>query len=393
MATAHVILDPSSGYERIDERKLSEGTVVAWSSGELADLSWDNFLKDTAHGQFQQSTLWARAKHAEGWNPLRLLVTLKGEILAGFQILWQSSWRGRMGYISKGPIVLPGHCGLPEYVTGLIRRVAREKRLRGLVVQPPDSCIEISECLRNSGFLPEALLNVNNATWIIDLMRDFRVVEQEISKQTRKKVKQALNRGVTIREGGRGDLGTFFELMLSTCKRQRTAPVPSDLQLLEALWDAGQPGFIRLTFAECERRPLAGLITILFGRTVSLWKRGWSSLEAERHPNELLIYEALRWSNSNGYHLADFCALDIGIALNMLRGKPLTSDQERSRHTFHIRFGGSPRLLPEAEIYLPNPIVRGAYRLILRNKLQRAEEKREIARVARVPVTVDGRFD
>lgn len=374
-------LDVSNSYQMIDERVLQEGTAVAWISNDLTDVCWDKFLQQTPLGQFQQSTMWARAKQAEGWKPVRVLVVLADEIVAGFQILWQSSWRGRLGYVSKGPVVLPMHRGLADFVIALLRQTARNQNLTALVVQPPDLCEQTAEILASNRFMLDVVAEINDATWIIDLRNNFDAIEQETSKQTRRKIKQALSRGVTVREGGREDLRTFFDLMLSTCKRQRTAPVPSDVQSLEALWDMAKPaGFIRLTFAECEQKQLAGLISIVFGRTVNFWRRGWSSSEGERHPNELLMYEALKWADSNGYRLADFGAFDVGMALNMLLGEPLTPEQEKSRHTFHVRFGGRPRLLPEARIFFPNPVIRTLYRLIFRKKLHCAHEKHELVR-------------
>jgi hypothetical protein len=376
-----VKFEPSSRYERIDRRTLGETTAVAWLSREPEDTCWDSFLQETPLGQFQQSTVWARAKRPEGWNPVRMLVTVEDDIVAGFQILWQSSWRGRLGYVSKGPVVLPGHHGLAEYATALLQTLSRKERLRALVVQPPDLFDQTSVKLTNSGFMLEVVTKVIDATWIIDLSDGFEAIEQRMSKQTRRKVKQAEHRGVSIREGGREDLRTFFELMLSTCKRQGAVPNPADERTLYALWDAARPaGCIRLTLAECEGRPLAGLICILFGGTASLWKKGWTSSDGERHPNELLIYESLRWANSCGYRLADVCAFDFGMALTMLRGEPLSPEQEVSRHTFHVRFGGSPQLLPEATVYFPNPLIRAAYRMILRKRLQQAKTKRELVR-------------
>jgi hypothetical protein len=62
----------------------------------------------------------------------------------------------------------------------------------------------------------------------------------------------------------------------------------------------------------------------------------------------------------------------MGIA--MLNGEPLTAEQERSRYMFFARFGGSPRLQPEARVYFPNPLIRFAYRVFFYKKIQQAEK-------------------
>lgn len=373
--------EPSCSYAKIDQSALDGGTAVAWISSELEDTCWDKFLQETPLGQFQQSTIWAWAKHPEGWKPVRVLVTVEGEIVAGFQILWQSSWRGRMGYVSKGPVVLPGRHGLAEYATALLQRVAREERFRALVVQPPDLCVQTSERLARSGFMPDMLAKVNDATWILDLGDGFQAVEQRMSAVKRKVARQAVNRGVSIREGARRDLGTFFELMLSTCRRQGVEPSPRAMSSLLALWDAAEPvGCIRLFFAEYEAKPLAGLLCITFGKTFTLWKKGWTSTEGHRHPNDLAHYEALKWASLSGYRFGDFTAFDKQMAIAMLSGKALSPEQERTRHMFSARFGGSPRLLPEARVYFPNPLIRLAYRVFFYKKIRQAEEECKLGR-------------
>jgi hypothetical protein len=373
--------EPSGSYEKMDQRTLEGGTAVAWISREAEDLCWDKFLQETPLGQFQQSTMWARAKHSEGWKPVRVVVTMEEEIVAGFQILWQSLWHVRMGYVSKGPVVWPGHHGLAEYATALLQKLSREERLRALVVQPPDLCVQMSEALACNGFMQDMSAKVIDATWILDLGDGFDAVEQRMRTEKRRVARQAVKLGVSIREGDRRDLGTFFELMLSTCRRQGVKPNPRDVSSLLALWDAAEPGgCILLFFAEYEAKPLAGLLCIPFGNRFTLWKKGWSSTEGHRHPNDLAHYEALKWACLSGYRFGDFAAFDKQMAVAILSGKELSPEQERTRHIFNAHFGGRPRLLPAARVYFPNPLIRTAYRVFFHKKLRQAEEECKLGR-------------
>jgi len=373
-------LDRIDIRDKFAETVLPEGRpVIAWLSRGDVDPCWDRFLQETPLGQFQQSAMWARVKAVEGWTPLRLTITLDQRVVAGFQILWRSSWHVRIGYVSKGPVVLPGFPGLAEFTTDLLRRLTWTEKLRAIIVQPPDFCKQLPETLVAQSFQLNLVQSVNSCTWVIDATKGFTEVEQEISKWTRKKIKQSKNRGVTIREGSREDVSTFFRLMVSTCKRQNTKPAPANLQTLLALWDALQPeGGIRLTLAESQGKPLAGLVCIIFGQTVSFWKKGWTSSDGDKHPNELLMHEMLQWVCSNGYRYCDFCAFDRDMAIAMLNGIPFTADQERSRHVFNARLGGEPWFLPEAQIYFPNRVVRLVYGLVFGSKIRRAEKKAEL---------------
>src|SRR5262245_2268685 len=90
--------------------RLLQGTEVvgrrtnAWLSTEAGAPAWDNFLRGTDLGQFQQSSLWAQAKQVDGWQSLRLILEQEQRIVGGFQILWRRTRFGRVGYIIKGPV-------------------------------------------------------------------------------------------------------------------------------------------------------------------------------------------------------------------------------------------------------------------------------------------------
>lgn len=357
-----VRFEPSCGYEKIHQAVFKGQTATAWVSRELGDPCWDRFLQECPLGQFQQSTMWARAKEPGGWRPLRVVLTLDDKIVGGFQILWRLRWWGAIGYLSKGPVVSAQHMEMADYTVELLRKVCRDKGLRALVVQPPDSCEQMAPRLMRCGCLSGVPVGVSMATWIFDLRDGLEAVELRMGRQTRRKVRQAVSRGVSIREGGRQDLESFFYLMLSTCKRQRVSPNPPDLQHLLALWDAARPsGCIRLIFAHYDGKPLSGLICITFGKTFTLWKRGWNGMEGARHPNELITSEALKMAVQNGYDYCDYAAFDERMARAVQKGCQLSPEQERSRNCFIMHFGGMPRLLPQALLYFPNPFLQSAF--------------------------------
>jgi len=359
---------------RIDERSLPRGRAATWVSENPTDRSWDDLLRRSGVGQFQQSAFWMQAKQGQGWNPIRAIVTLDGEPAGGFQILWRKSMLGRLAYVSKGPVLLPAAACLADYVVEMLRAVSRTSGLRMLIVQPPDLDRGFASRLPAAGFLSNVLYGFNTATWLVDLRNGFSAVEAAMSRSTRKKIRHAAREGITIREGGRDDLETFFRMMLTTCARQRVKPQPSSADELRALWDAAYPGhFIRLTLAELAGEPVAGLVSLIFANTVTFWKKGWTTEEGSLRPNDLLMYEALKWSEAAGHQFCDYSALDRSIAIALIEGKPLSAEQEKSRHMFNIRLGGFPRVVPESRVYFPNPFVRRAYRIICARAIARLE--------------------
>src|SRR5258706_39485 len=116
----------ASSSRRVDRINRVGGTAVASISRQVEDSCWDKFLQETPLGQFQQSTIWARAKASEGWRVVRLVLTVDEEIVGGFQILWRPSWRGRVAYDrSKALTILNGKSFTPEQVKSRYMFLAR----------------------------------------------------------------------------------------------------------------------------------------------------------------------------------------------------------------------------------------------------------------------------
>lgn len=368
----HAVIPGS--YQKVDAITARGKRLAAWVSKDLGDTAWDRFLQESPQGQFQQSAMWARSKAAQGWNPVRVMITQDGEIVGGFQLLWQAAWHGRIGYVSKGPVIVRDHPAVAEYAIQLLREMARKEGLQALVVQPPDRCGEMVKNLESNGFLRNFLVRVNSATWMIDLRDGFEAAEKRMTNTTRNQVRRAMKGGLTIREGGRQDLATFFELMLASCRHQGVRPNPPDLEQLLAMWDALSPsGAIRLYFAEDQEKPLSGHLDILFGKTVAMWKMGSVPDDQKRAPNDFIFHQGLRWASDNHYENCDFVSFDREMAMSILRRDSLSRNQVRSRYLFLTRFGGRPCLLPAAQVYFPNWLLRSIYRICFRGRMRKME--------------------
>jgi lipid II:glycine glycyltransferase (peptidoglycan interpeptide bridge formation enzyme) len=342
---------------------LSHEKLEFTVSRELRHDEWDTFLSACPSGQFQQSSLWARVKAAESWECARLLARRDGRLLGGAQLLFRSSRLGRIGYVSKGPVLAPGEEVLFPSVLEELRTLGPSLRLKAWILQPPDEAAWQMPVLAQSGYLPAYVMRIIDSTLLLDLSRSWDDLLGNVNRSTRQRAHQAERAGMRVREGTEEDVGSFFELMLETCRRQRTKPNPASASALLELWRTFSPGGgVRLTFAEKEGTPLAGLLCIVFGRRVTLWKKGWNSSVGPLHPNELLHLEAIRWAWENRYQCCDFLALDRGIAEAMLAGRPLDPQQKRSRHLFNVKLGTAPRLLPPALIYVADPRARALYR-------------------------------
>ncbi|HVT98484.1 MAG TPA: GNAT family N-acetyltransferase [Acidobacteriaceae bacterium] len=354
--------------QQLDGFTIAGKKATAWLSEETEDRGWDQFLQENPAGQFQQSTIWAQAKAAENWSCARVLIGGEDRLMGGFQLLWRASRFGRIGYVSKGPVLEPLEARadteiLERYAVVLLKDVARRKKLRAVIVQPPDFCEAMSGSLRNAGLLPGGRMGVNDATWMVDVSDGFAAVERRMDRAFRKTLDRAERGNLRVREGGRADLPGFWELMLASCRRQGVEPNPSELRHLLALWDAAHPrGAVRLHVVEKDGEPIAEQLDLLFGKTVTLWKKGWSGAEKRLSPNDVCVYECIRWASEAGYSWCDFTSFDRKMAEAMLAGQTLTEEQKQSRYVNFFRTGGRPVLLPKAQVWVPNRILRAGYR-------------------------------
>jgi lipid II:glycine glycyltransferase (peptidoglycan interpeptide bridge formation enzyme) len=186
-----------------------------------------------------------------------------------------------------------------------------------------------------------------------------------MNRNSRRLVRLAKRSDVVIKEGTPEDVGLFFNLMNETCKRQGTRPNPGSVEALEQLWRTlSRHNQLRVFFAEYDHEVIAGLLNIVFGKKVSLWKKGWNFKGLDRYPNDLLYYETLHWACTNNYNHCDLVSLDPNIADAMLNGRQLSATQQKTRDMFNIRFGGAPQLLPPARIWIENRFIRFCYHMV-----------------------------
>jgi lipid II:glycine glycyltransferase (peptidoglycan interpeptide bridge formation enzyme) len=191
-------------------------------------------------------------------------------------------------------------------------------------------------------------------------------IEAHFRKTIQQEARQAVRRGVVIREGGVEDIPAFFQMMCVTCRRQKTQPNPPTEVAVRRLYTAfHNRGLARLTIADCDGKPTAGVLAVKFGRRVTLWKKGWNEEFREKHPNTLLTVELIQWAGQQGAELCDFVAMNRQDARALLAGTAVPEGLHGARDLFLLGFGSEPRLLPLGRVWFRRRLVRWAYRAAL----------------------------
>jgi hypothetical protein len=357
---------PPSGYEKMSELDIESDRLQVFLASTTEDPPWDAFLRSTPLGQYQQSSLWAGFKAGEGWRHHRVVVTNSdGAIRGGYQILWRKKGPVRLGYVSKGPVAHPES---PVLQLALLRHVAQsasELSLQALIVQLPDeTTVDTDALAASAGLIRSNPMDVVEATYLVDVGAGMETVRKRMHRNVRQCVRKALEQGLTIRSGTEDDLPLFFDLMSATCRRQNTSPNPDSLASLRLLWRTfAKAGAVEMSFAGRDGRDVAGRLNLLFGQRATQWKKGWDGSNPGWHANELLADQALEWAHQQGYRWCDYIAMNRLTAEHLLAGRPTGETIARSRDMFNLRLGGQPRLLPRAQLLLPNPMLRWGYRM------------------------------
>lgn len=355
-------------YIKKDSIKISTGTLTAWQSRQAIDDQWDEFLASSPLGHFYQTSMWAEVRTMDGWNHLIVLVTLDDSLVGGFQILWRfKSYIGKIGLVLKGPVVASSDLEVINFVIATLKKTAKTNKVRALICQAPDRDDKMPDSLNQGDFSDNHLdFLIKTNTVSIDLRGTEDDIFKRIKRIKRQNINTAIRKGVTVTQGNKGDLDVFFNYMTETCKRQQVTASPSTINFLYKLWDFFiRKDNIRLFMAEFEGEIITCLLVLPFGATAYLWKFGWSGKYPKYHPNMITYWEIFKWAQANGYHFADLGAISTDLAEAIWQGETATEEMSKTYSYFKTSFGGDILPLTKGCVYIPNPIIRIAYNILM----------------------------
>lgn len=103
--------------------------------------TWNAFLEQCRGGAFQQTARWGRVKSVERYQAHLEVFAGDAGPEGGFLLLIKPTRLGRIGFIHKGPVFEQKDLAKQNAAVRRVQKVARENRLLGLVVQPPETSV------------------------------------------------------------------------------------------------------------------------------------------------------------------------------------------------------------------------------------------------------------
>jgi lipid II:glycine glycyltransferase (peptidoglycan interpeptide bridge formation enzyme) len=143
----------------------------------------------------------------------------------------------------------------------------------------------------------------------------------------------------------------------ATSIRQRW-PIYPEKYFAEILRVFGQHGYAKLFFAEYEGRALSSQLLIAFGDTVLTKNSGWSGQCRSLGPNNVLEWVSIQWAKAQGYRCYDLEGLTRRSAMREKENGDSGVNRKDSWCYYKLQYGGQVKLLPQAQIYIINPLAR-----------------------------------
>lgn len=286
---------------------------------------WNAALRSLPTAHILQTWEWGEFKRiTTGWVPHRLAFHQGDQLVALASVGVRSVGPLKVMYVPKGPAL---NYASTEHVAGVLdhlQSLARRQPAIWLKLDPdvvaatglpasadpsdpdqPDPTGQaILATLRSRGWRFSADQVQFRNTICLDLTRSEDEILAAMSQNTRRKVRTAQKKEVTVRLGTLADLPILYDLYRTTGQRDHFLIRPP--AYYEQAWSTFiAAGLAQPLIAEYEGQPIAHVILFHFARKCWYFYGASANHERERMPNYLLQWEAIRWAKAQGYTTYD----------------------------------------------------------------------------------------
>ena len=274
-------------------------------------------MRDLPGAHVLQTWEWGEFKRETGaWEPLRLAFERGGQVLAMASLLTRKLGPLKVIYVSKGPVLDFADMELAGQALGDLEARAKRFGIVWLKIDPdviaatglPNSVDDrtdetgrsLERMLRARGWrYSDSQVQFRN-TLTIDLIQSEDEILAAMSGNTRRKIRAAAKKGVTIRSASIDDLPLLYQLYQVTGARDGFL-----IRLFDYYRRAWahfmRAGLAQAFIAEYEGKAIAHVILFHFGRKCWYFYGASANEERARMPNYALQWEAIKWAKAQGY--------------------------------------------------------------------------------------------
>jgi lipid II:glycine glycyltransferase (peptidoglycan interpeptide bridge formation enzyme) len=259
----------------------------------------------------------------------RVAVNHEGTLVAGAQVLVRRLplGMGSVAYVPHGPVGRWHDEGVARTLFDAVHSVARHSRAVFLKIEPatPDRA-DVRGLLGRLGFRESTFANQPLATIVMDIDGDAETVLRGMRDSTRRKIRSAERKGVTVRHGTPEDLGAFYDLMRSTAAR--TGATLRSFEYYRTEYETfATKDRAALLLADYGGQTLAAHIAYAQGEHAAFFHQASSGTRSNLNPNVLLVWEQVKWAKSKGCRTHDLWGIPDEIGRLVSRGEELPLDR------------------------------------------------------------------
>ena len=282
---------------------------------------WNESLRRLPYAHVLQTWEWGEFKRATGgWQPQRLAFERDGQVVAQASVATKTLGALKVMVASKGPALDYADSELVDAILAELERRATGFGVVWLKFDPdviaatglpgseddrPDKSGQaLMTLLRARGWrFSDSQVQFRN-TLCIDLRRSEAELLAAMSGNTRRKVRIAARKEVTIRPATAGDLPLLYQLYQVTSRRDGFLIRP--FAYYQRAWQAFmEAGLAHALIAEYQGVAIAQVILFHFGSKCWYFYGASADEERARMPNYALQWEAMKWAKAQGYTTYD----------------------------------------------------------------------------------------
>jgi len=316
-----------------------------------------------------QSWEWGDFKEKLGWKAFRIGLVEDNRLMAGAQLLIRPLLGGLLSiaYLPRGPIGCWREEASASRLFREIHEVDRAHHAAFLKVEPPllhDPTFEAF--MLKSGFRISRFSIQPRATIILDLRPDLNTILKGMRQKTRQYIRGAAREGITVRHGGRDDIGILAEL-IRRAGRHMGIPFRNRDYFLQQWQILGTKGMMAPLMASRQGQLLAVRTVMRFGSHAAEFHAASVPDADGSHANYLLVWEAIQWAKTHGCSTYDFWGVPDEVGRLSWEGREADAAGRKGDlwGVYHFKKGFSRSVVYYSASY-DYVYSRALYRLMLR---------------------------
>jgi len=273
-----------------------------------AKRQWDGYVSEQETGNLLQAWGWGELRRRYGWRVFRLAALRDpGEQWVGaIQVLQQEIGPGGLGwgYSPQGPVLSSlGDIEAGQALLKAAGHTLRHHRAFQLKCDPewPIDSPEAQELRVRCGLRPARFDVQHRQTWLVDLRGGVDALSARIPSATKYCIRVSEREGVVVTaEQTPEAVAAFYALHMDTVGRKQLHSRPLSYYQA-ALQELGATIFI----ASYEGQPLAGGLTVAFGRRLVHLFGGTSTAVPRAHASYAMQWAMMKWGIERGCTIYD----------------------------------------------------------------------------------------